>query len=375
MDRQQLNQTFEMISTDESCKENIYKEILEKHRKRKGASKIKHKSAWTKMAVTAAALLVLLVPQTIFADEIKDFFTGFLARDENVEEYVRQNVYEDTDGHLRMAVREVLSDQKYTRVIISYEALDDEGRDWIKKFDINDYSHSDDVGVTDTGFPYTALSLTPSTLTSNSRGSRELKEFRTDSTLAVILEINADRVFNLTNNLTRADLSYPMTHEISRTTSLDISANMDVHEYKLIGDTNVNKYYDVSYVRLTNLSIIVYGNQKNMWTCEKNANGWYTQESLVPEEDYDLCRAKVTIHTKDGNAYDCSGGWQGGILTDDEGNVDTKNHRGADTTIMSASYSEDMVLGDDLKTTFVINPEDVTGITINGNYFTLEELN
>ena len=139
MDKEQLNRAFDSIQTSSQKKEQILGELENMYSSDFLSEKKKRdrtKKAWMKKLSAAAAIIVaLVIPGAIYADDIRDFFMGFLNRDAQITEYVKQNVYEDSDGHLKMTVEELLSDQKMVRAVISYEALDDEGIQWLQDFD------------------------------------------------------------------------------------------------------------------------------------------------------------------------------------------------------------------------------------------------
>lgn len=407
MNKKELNQAFESIQADESVKESVYQKLdvksyfmksetdskMDSQTELPTASKIpsekekengneagnavygtthRKKASWVKrLATTAAVLAALSIPATIYADEIKEFFTGVLGRNEQVAEYVRQNVYEDSDGHLRMMVKELLSDQKAVRAVITYEALDEEGKEWIQNFDERDYDWDGIYGEfnDENGFSHSALSLMPSEIASASFGFQELKEYRTDSTLCIQFMYDVSEPAEQQT----AIFYYPMTHKKYCQAELNVEPNMEVKEYRLVGDTNVNKYYDALYVRLSDLSLVIYGTQKGLYEHRTYATGGYSQRTLVPEEERDEVSPKVTLHFKDGTEHSLMYGWSLGPVMDHSGNIDSAGHRGADVHIYSVSFGEEFAMDDNEIQQLSIQADDVESITINGHDFTLEE--
>ena len=50
-----------------------------------------------------------------------------------MKEDVVKNVYEDNDGHVKMQVTKMLSDGACAYLDICYQALDNEGKQWLSK--------------------------------------------------------------------------------------------------------------------------------------------------------------------------------------------------------------------------------------------------
>ena len=190
----------------------------------------------------------------------------------------------DCYSYLKMTVEELLSDQKMVRAVISYEALDDEGIQWLQNFDESDYRWEGKYMKHDTDsnwLTHAAMGLYPENLTTMSHDFCELKEFRTDQTrfFELFYEVGCP------DNAKTASLFYPMTTEVCKEATLDITPNMEIKEYRLVGDTNVNKYYDVMYIRLTDLSYVVYGTQKGLYSHVKHMlNGYKQSEVQIDQE-------------------------------------------------------------------------------------------
>ena len=381
MDKEQLNRAFDSIQTSSQKKEQILGELENMYSSDFLSEKKKRdrtKKAWMKKLSAAAAIIVaLVIPGAIYADDIRDFFMGFLNRDAQITEYVKQNVYEDSDGHLKMTVEELLSDQKMVRAVISYEALDDEGIQWLQSFDESDYRWEGKYMKHDTDsnwLAHAAMGLYPENLTTMSHDFCELKEFRTDQTrfFELFYEVGCP------DNAKTASLFYPMTTEVCKEATLDITPNMEIKEYRLVGDTNVNKYYDVMYIRLTDLSYVVYGTQKGLYSHTRHPEGGFSEYSLVADEEPGKIYPKVILHLKDGTEYSNLGFALSPVSITKDGYINVEDFHGADTLICSSSYyaaylsnrSEEGGQSEPIS----IKIEDIESVTINGHDFTLEEM-
>lgn len=169
--------------------------------------------------------------------------------------------------------------------------------------------------------------------------------------------------------LEQAYLYYPMTHEIFRQTTLQVEPNMEIKEYQLIGDTDVNEYYDAMYIRISDLSYVIYGKQKGLYEHRKLSGGGYSQKILIPYADRII--PDVTLHFNGKEDYDSEIGFALCPVMDQMGNIATESHRGADTIICQEIFDQEQFLGDS-ETMLSLESEDLKGITINGHYFTLK---
>ena len=92
----------------------------------------KHKFKFKYCAVLLAAAMIFSTT-TVFADEIKEAFYNLLGKNEIISEDVLNEVFSDDDGHVKITVKELLSDGINTYAIVEYTALDDKGKWWIDK--------------------------------------------------------------------------------------------------------------------------------------------------------------------------------------------------------------------------------------------------
>lgn len=171
-----------------------------------------------------------------------------------------------------------------------------------------------------------------------------------------------------------AILYYPMTHKKYSQAELNVEPNMEIKEYRLVGDTNVNEYYDALYVRLSDLSLVIYGMQKGLYEHRTTAAGGYHQRILVPEKEREEVFPKVTLHFIDGTELSLMYGAALSPVMDHSGHIDSEGHRGADVNIYSVSFGEKFYMNDSMEERRLsIKAEDIENITINGHDFTLEE--
>lgn len=83
---------------------------------------------------TAAALLacVLFLPQIGLADHINELIQSvFVKGTDNITKDVQKDLYSDEDQHVKMQIKEMLSDGSCVYLGIRYQALDREGREFL----------------------------------------------------------------------------------------------------------------------------------------------------------------------------------------------------------------------------------------------------
>lgn len=87
----------------------------------------------------AAALLacVLFLPQIGLADRVK-YIQSIFANGSDVSKDIQEDIYVDQDQHVKMQVKEALSDGSSIFLGICYTALDQEGKEWLSQ--LKDYA-------------------------------------------------------------------------------------------------------------------------------------------------------------------------------------------------------------------------------------------
>jgi len=218
---------------------------------KKAAAGEKKQDRWAGLKITASIaaavlLFVLLIPQTSWADQITGFIKEFFYTGADVKENIAQNVYEDEGkyGHVRMQIRELLSDGACAYFNICYEALDEEGEEWLADqiFDVDDirFTTYDDTD----GSAYGSWQL------------NELEELATkkERHFAFSFE-NSSGSYSFKNK--SMTLFYPMYHS-QGIGKVNIVSNLDTVSYRLVGDKSPSKYYEPKYLVVSRLSYALF---------------------------------------------------------------------------------------------------------------------
>lgn len=242
-----------------------------------GHAKPKKRIKYAKAATAAAVFaIVLSLPTTSFASYIKEIFTGFWSSQDEAANYVQQNVYEDEDQHIRMCVEEVLSDEVCVHAVIKYTAKDETGRQWLK--DYNPRRQAQD-GL------YITSDYKSGHGVSGARDSVELTKYRTENERYFEVYFLAAQWYDFTK---QCALSYTLPSGY-KYTPIDTRCNVPFYEYNLKPQTagRLSKYYEPKIIRISQLSIVVYGKNTGMIVNEdasaKNYDNAGYRERLHPD--------------------------------------------------------------------------------------------
>lgn len=204
--------------------------------------------------VPVAAALALTVGAVGVAAALNaEHLRGIFGGNESITENIHNSVFEDSDEHVKMTVEEYLSDGQCTYLTVHYQALDEEGEQWLAEEDFNDDSnyfeplsiHPIFKEVTDVYYPV-----------SYSEGTQELTEYRTetDRYFCAYFEANSRHY-----GTEQSRFTYIMSDGVSRKTALDISNNMEEKWFELNAEESPSEFYIPKYLVLSELSFSIYG--------------------------------------------------------------------------------------------------------------------
>ncbi|MDE6851156.1 MAG: hypothetical protein K2J67_01530 [Lachnospiraceae bacterium] len=325
-------------------------------KERKGSWKRYRRIAVAVGAAAAVFCMVMTVPHTSFAKYVKNVFHGFWSEQKEVSSYVQKGIYEDEDPHIRMSVEELLSDEMRVSAVVKYEAKDEEGKEWLRKdgmvFGVETFKYDLDI------FP-----KNENVVGGTSGDAKELEEYRTDSVRCFMLHYDAREWSEYMKNCV---LRYSLPGHV-RETELDTSTNIPVYEYtlKAEGQKKLSSFYEPKVIRLTKLSMSVYGKDTGMSVTDNGMDA-FSEEYLVADKKEDM--KHVQLIKEDGTQVplDLWGG--AGGLSESAG-----ERYQCDCMVVNCTLYMDYVLvrdisgnNDELKTEFgtQIDPEEITGLSL-----------
>lgn len=322
--------------------------IIEQKAK-KGLGKFSHWHAIKLTGGIAAAALVctFCFPQTGFADNVKGFLNQFFASAANVNQDIVKNVYEDSDGHVKMQVTEMLSDGACAYLDICYQALDDEGKRWLsnKKMETDSIQFLYEGDVVGNTNGWTA-------------GLEEYEDIATEESRYFTFYYK-DFSGNFNMNGIERILSYPMCGKEGKG-KIKVSSNMDTFAYRLQGEGSPSKFYKPEYLLVSKLSYGIFGKNQGVYTriSAKGYSGEYINKEFDSSPDSD--GPDVSFIMKDGSKIK---------QVDIAGMSPALNVPGYDLTVKVGYFhdGEDDYWG---KHT-TINSEELVGVEISGVYYDL----
>lgn len=130
--KQEYREMQERLLPDREKQEEMWEKIVKEGAERQKQKRGKYLK--TGVAGIAAAVLIcmLILPQTGMADGIKYVLSQFTKKSE-VAEDIQKDTYSDQDEHIKMQVKEMLSDGTCFYLGICYTALDQEGKEWLAR--------------------------------------------------------------------------------------------------------------------------------------------------------------------------------------------------------------------------------------------------
>ena len=301
---------------------------------------------WLRIAAIAAVLSCLF-SMTVFADEISRFIAGIFADDAVVGEEVKTNVFYDTDGHVEMFVEETVSDLSNVRVVLCYNALDGEGEEWLASLS---RQGSDPVWYNDdSDYRLRIWPVIKWYEAGGASGVYELEEYRTDTQRRFVLFLE------LHNDCwgTKARIYYSMTGNVTRSTDIDVSTNIEKLVYDLDSLRETDRLYRPTQVKLSPLSVTVCGENLGAFYYYQSPDGLYTE---VSRPNGDVSVESMRLIFRDGTEIVMfTGGcacqnmclWGALLNTDDPD----------DCLIASMAFEQP------------IDPADVAGIEIDGIFY------
>lgn len=242
--------TFEKIKPTQEQSERIREQIMEYSAKPESSKTYRRFHPGRVAAV--AMIAVLVFSTTVFADEVKDFFQGFLKNQNTAQGYVEENIFTASDDHVKVEVLELLSDEVTVQMTVKYEALDEEGEEWLNttgNIDVDTLTIKPDFqGNTvkyGTNYGYSCT---------------ELKDSRTSTTRYYYIECQNDR---WSETIHQGEFTYSLS-DGRHMTLLDTSCNVPVYEYQMqaVNDEELSPYYKPTRIRLSRLSYVIYGEQQ-----------------------------------------------------------------------------------------------------------------
>lgn len=132
--KQEYREMQERLLPDKKKQEEMWERIVKEGAEYQKQKRGKYLKIGVTGIVAAAFICMLILPQSGLADGMKYVLSQF-SKTSEVKKDIQKNTYSDQDEHVKMQVKEMLSDGTSVFLGICYTALDQEGEQWVAQLD------------------------------------------------------------------------------------------------------------------------------------------------------------------------------------------------------------------------------------------------
>ena len=333
MNQRDYQRAMKQILPSEGKKDALWKDIsdaIDSKEKKKSYQFSKWAYGLTIIGIVLVASFYIL-PNTAMADNMKDFFKGLLKEDTSINEYVKENVWWSSNSHLKVQIQEMVSDGMAVEMTVKYEALDEEGKEWLAE--ASKQSFKETHGSIFKISPYNYGNTWEYGVGGWGSDCVELTDYRTEEARYYYVNYRGSEVGMATE---KGEVSY-WTDDGLQKVILDTPCNMPYYEYRLQpkNGEKLSEYYEPHTIRVSEFSYVVYGVNKGLLH-QKCLNGYYISQSLLSSEESEKeSITEVYLIKKDGTLIDVGVSYFCGGLSESVINQGT----GYDCLVASNSWS------------------------------------
>ncbi len=350
--KHEINRIFDQITSEKSDSEFLSQAL------RKAETDMK-KHTFNKKALVvplAAALALGIGAVGVGAAYNYAHLTELFGGNENISAEIQTDIFTDSDGHVAVTMEQLVSDGRHVHSAVHYEALDEVGKEWLDNdvsFLLNSYGCNELVNIK-------YLDSDGNEKDPGTYGGIELAEHRTDTDRYFYTKcrVHDDDWGEETLNMI---FNYPMCGTLKKA-EFSVESTLETRRYEIAGDERSSKYLTPTYLDISALSYVLYGNDDfGLVKSEMLPKGGYKQYISVSDDEYskEVTHKPISLVMADGEriklANEASGSngaewvWASGEIFD----FDEPNH------CWTADYS------------ITFEFEELVGIEIDGVYYEL----
>ena len=287
MRKEEYVNVIEQITPKEEVKKEVWNRVCQSTEQEKKTVTFKK---WGLVAAVLALVCVAGVSAPAAIAEIRSLILRENPSYGPLADSVETAIFLKEDEHIRVTVEEMLSDGIVVEMTVKYTALDRSGKKWLEKMDagiargeykLNIKPHM--INTIEYGVNY-------------SYGAMELEEQATETERVFLLGFQAS---GRTYTDHQGVFTFPMT-ETTESVILDVSGNVEIRTFALVGTEEASEYYTPTYIELSPMSFVIYA--RNHGVFERSQNGDYYEEKwLLPDEEIDSLEENSYFVMRDGS--------------------------------------------------------------------------
>lgn len=254
------------------------------------------------VAVAAAAVCITVIATPVVSSGVESLLSKYRSDSQTVSEKVEVDIFEDSDGHVKITVEEMLSDVQSVYMIVSYEALDEIGEEWLASKDFKQTIYDSE---TDTLFR-AGMTILPSDSQSCSYGNFEIEDKKTVTQRWFYVTYEGSQGVESSDS----DLfGYYMT-DGTRTAYLDTTGNIETYTYELSSEESPSEFFVPRYLTISDISFSIFADNTGVYE-HFSENGRHGIRTLISEEQRDEIHNSLYFITED--EYKFPAGVSGGL--------------------------------------------------------------
>lgn len=276
---------YESLKEKDSPDQKINRKIISEWEKEGQTMKgLPKKKVWIrKPAAACIALLFLTTGCIAFATTHFSMWKD----QEQLKEYVKSDVFQDSDQHVKVTMEELLSDAVCVQGLVRLDAKDEEGKKWLKEVVSSNFVKEKTADGSEVYFRDKSSDIFDMNLRLMLQGKsgecdiEYIKSASTDDTQYYRVYFNSSDSA-LPEKEAKAVFHYQLPSEV-REKEIDVSCNVPVKEYnlKLASGEKISTFYTPEKIRITPLSYVIYGENQGLYE-----SGEKSQRILLSAKEY-----------------------------------------------------------------------------------------
>ncbi len=344
--KQEYREMQEKLLPGQEKQEEMWAGVVRRYAEEKQKKRRKYLKTGVAGSIVAAVLICMVfLPENGLADGMRKYIRSQFTKKSDITEDIQKDTYTDQGGHVKMRVREMLSDGTHVFMGICYTALDQEGKEWLAELNPKEITGWDDMIIT-------GVASEDDIAYSSGWGENlvEQTEMATENERHFVFSY-----FNDGDASVSAEDHYTFRYTMPegfREFQVTRKANLDKTVYRVKKNKASTDRFDLRYLQVSKLSFQLLMQQNSQYDAE---------EFSLPDN------GQIAFVMKDGSKQIAQLSSQYAPRKDSELMKLVQGPEG-DYSILSGSFVEEYGAGEK-RFEAIDNPEEITAVEIGGNRY------